>query len=131
MKDNKFSISKSLKSFAFAINGLKVLFKEEHNAKIHFVATIMVIIASVLFQLNAYEWMAIIFCIGTVLSAEIFNTVIENIADFLTIENNAKIKKIKDLSAAAVLITSFTAFIMGLIIFLPKIIQQFSKLTLQ
>jgi len=57
-----------------------------------------------------------------VLTAEIINTAIENIADFLTIENNNKIKTIKDLSAAAVLISALTALIIALIIFLPKII---------
>jgi diacylglycerol kinase len=122
MKNRKFSISKRLKSFVFAFNGLKILFKEEHNSRIHLVATGFVIIASIFFELNTYEWIAIIFSIGLVFIAEIFNTAIENIADFLTTENNNKIKIIKDLSAAAVLISALTALTIGLIIFLPKII---------
>jgi len=122
MKNKEFSISKRLKSFVFAFNGLKILFKEEHNSRIHFVATVIVIFASIFFELNTYEWIAVIFSIGLVLTAEIINTAIENIADFLTIENNNKIKTIKDLSAAAVLISALTALIIALIIFLPKII---------
>lgn len=121
MKNKEFSITKRLKSFVFAFNGLKILFKEEHNSRIHLVATVIVIFASIFFELNTYEWIAIVFSIGLALSAEIINTAIENIADFLTIENNNKIKIIKDLSAAAVLISALTAFTIGLIIFLPKI----------
>lgn len=121
MKNKEFSIKKRVKSFVFAFNGLKILFKEEHNSRIHLAATVIVIFASLFFELNTYEWIAIVFSIGLVLSAEIINTAIENIADFLTIENNNKIKVIKDLSAAAVLISTLTAFTIGLIIFLPKI----------
>lgn len=123
MKDKQFSISKRLKSFVFAFNGLKILMKEEHNSRIHFVISVLVIVASVLFGLNTYEWIAIIFSIGLVFTAEIINTAIENIADFLTTEHNQKIKIIKDLSAAAVLISAFTAFAIGLIVFLPKIFE--------
>lgn len=123
MKNDEFSISKRLKSFVFAYNGLKVLFKEEQNSRIHIVATCLVISASIFFELKACEWIAVIFSIGLVFTAEIINTAIENIADFLTTEKNNKIKVIKDLSAAAVLISALTALTIGLIIFLPKILS--------
>jgi len=122
MKGKGFSISRRLKSFVFAFNGLKILFKEEHNSRIHIVAAILVIAASVVFDLNAYEWIAVIFSIGLVFTAEIINTAIEKIADNLKNEKNNKIKIIKDLSAAAVLISALTALTIGLIIFLPKIL---------
>jgi diacylglycerol kinase len=122
MKNKAFSISKRLKSFVFAFNGLKILFSEEHNARLHLIAAILVISASIFYKLNTYEWIAVIFSIGIVFIAEIFNTAIENIADFLTTEKNEKIKIIKDLSAAAVLISALTSFTIGLIIFLPKIL---------
>lgn len=123
MKESKFSITKRLNSFSYAFNGLKILFKEEHNSWIHLVATGIVIITSIFLRLNIYEWVAIIFCIGLVFTAELFNSTVENIADFLTTEKNNKIKTIKDLSAAAVLISALTTFIIGLIIFVPKIIS--------
>ncbi|HOF16557.1 MAG TPA: diacylglycerol kinase family protein [Bacteroidales bacterium] len=121
MEQKKFSISKRLKSFVYAFNGLIVLFKEEHNARIHLIATILVITAAVLLKLNFYEWIAVTFAIGFVISVEIINTVIENMADFVSPAKNDKIKKIKDLSAAAVLISSMTALTIGLIVFIPKI----------
>jgi diacylglycerol kinase len=121
MKNTGFSISKRLKSFVFAFNGLKILFKEEHNSIIHLIVTVLVITASIYFELSMYEWIAVIFSIGLVFTAEIINTAIENIADFLTTEKNDKIKIIKDLSAAAVLVSVITAVTIGIIIFLPKL----------
>lgn len=121
MKNTKFSFLKRIQSFAFAFNGLKILFRTEHNARIHLTAAVVVIGASAYFELHALEWVAIIFAIGFVISTEIINTAIEQLADFWTTEQNAQIKIIKDLSAAAVLVSALTALTIGLIIFLPKI----------
>jgi undecaprenol kinase/diacylglycerol kinase (ATP) len=122
MKQQRFSILKRLKSFKYAFNGLKVLFQEEHNSRIHLLATVCVVIAGYAFRISQYEWIAIIFAIGLVLTVEIINTTIEDIADFVSPEKHEKIKRIKDLAAAAVLVSAVTALIIGLIIFLPKIL---------
>jgi len=121
MKHQKFSISKRLSSFKYAFNGLRILVKEEHNSRIHFLAAILVLIAGFLLKISALEWLIIIFAIGFVIATEIINSSIENIADFISPDKDERIKKIKDLSAAAVLISAITAFIIGLIIFIPKI----------
>ena len=121
MKSERFSISKRIKSFGFAFNGLKILIQEEHNARIHIIAAISVILAGFYFQLSSLEWLAIFFAIGLVISLEIINSAIENIADFISPEKNDSIKKIKDLSAAGVLISALTALTIGLIIFIPKV----------
>lgn len=123
MKNQKFSISQRLKSFPHAFNGLKILLREEHNARIHFVAAILVIIAGVVLKISTEEWITLVFAIGFVITAEIINSSIENIADFISPEKHEKIKKIKDLAAAGVLISAATALIVGLIIFLPKILE--------
>ncbi|MGV8094289.1 MAG: diacylglycerol kinase family protein [Mangrovibacterium sp.] len=122
MKQQRFSILKRLKSFKYAFNGLKVLFQEEHNSRIHLLATVCVIIAGYAFRISRYEWIAVIFAIGLVLTVEIINTAIEDIADFVSPAKHEKIKRIKDLAAAAVLVSAVTALIIGLIIFLPKIL---------
>src|SRR5690606_26082653 len=121
MKHQKFSISKRLSSFKYAFNGLRILVKEEHNSRIHFLAAILVLIAGFLLKISALEWLIIIFAIGFVIANEIINSSIENIAYFISPDKDERIKKIKDLSAAAVLISAITAFIIGLIIFIPKI----------
>ncbi len=96
-------------------------FKEEPNFRIHVVATIMVIAAGLYFKLSTTEWLAIVIVIGLVLLTELLNTVIENIADFISPERHEKIKTIKDIAAAAVLISAIVALIVGLLIFIPKI----------
>ena len=125
MKQQKFSFIQRLKSFKYAFNGLKILIKDEHNARIHLFATICVIIAGFFFAISTNEWFAVIFAIGFVIAIEIINSAIENIADFISPEKHDKIKRIKDLSAAAVLISALTALIIGLIIFIPKILEHF------
>ena len=121
MKTQRFSITKRIKSFGFAFNGLKILILEEHNSRVHLVAAILVIIAGFFFQISILEWLAIILSIGFVITLEIINSAIENISNFISPEKHNSIKKIKDLSAAGVLISALTALIIGLIIFVPKV----------
>lgn len=125
MKPQKFSIRKRLKSFSFALNGLRILIKEEHNARVHLLAMICVAIAGFVFQISALEWISIVFAIGFVFALEIINSSIENIADFIHPKQHKQIGRIKDLAAAGVLISALTALIIGLIIFIPKIIDLF------
>ncbi len=122
MNSGKFSIKKRLKSFVYAFNGLKILMSEEHNARIHVFISILVIVAGVYFKVSLVEWIFLIFAMGSVIILEIVNSVIENIANFISPERHPKIKKIKDLSAGAVLLSAITAAIIGLIIFIPKLI---------
>ncbi len=126
MKTNQpFSISKRLKSFSFAFNGLKILVQEEHNAWIHIFVAVCVLIAGFLLQISIIEWIIIVLCIGLVFALELINSAIENLADFVSPQKNEIIKKVKDLSAAAVLIAAFCSVIVGLVVFLPKIIMLF------
>ena len=120
-----FSISKRLKSFTYAFNGLKILVKEEHNSWIHIAITICVVIAGFLLHISLTEWLAVILCMGLVFASELINSAIENLADFVSPQKNEIIKKVKDLSAAAVLIATFCSVIVGLVVFLPKIVALF------
>jgi len=123
MKQKNFSIVQRFTSFGYAFNGLKIMLKEEHNSRIHLLAAIMVVIAGFFFQLSALEWTVIVFAIGMVFAFELMNSAIENIADFVSPGKNHQIKKIKDLSAAAVLMAVITTVVIGLIVFVPKIIS--------
>lgn len=121
MDNQKFSVYSRLKSFKYAFSGLAVLFKEEHNALIHLVAALVAFVCGLFYSISAVEWIAVIFCIGIVFASEIFNSSIERICNIISPEKSEKIKHIKDLSAAAVLVSAITAFLTGLIIFIPKI----------
>jgi undecaprenol kinase/diacylglycerol kinase (ATP) len=120
-----FSIVKRLQSFSYAFNGLKILIREEHNARVHLLAALVVIAAGFFFQISSNDWLAIVLSIGLVISAEAMNSAIENIADFISPERNDAIKRIKDLGAAAVLICVLTAVVVGLMVFLPKVFLLF------
>ncbi len=118
----KFSIQQRLKSFKHAFNGLRILITEEHNSWIHLFVSLCVVVAGFWFGISMGEWIAIVLCIGLVLSLELINTAIERIANFVSPQRNAQIKHIKDLAAAAVFVGAVASVVVGLIIFLPKII---------
>lgn len=120
-----FSIKKRIRSFGYALNGLWQFFKTEHNLWIHCVVAVPVIVFGVLLQLSKMEWIAVVIVMGMVLSAEAFNTCIEKAMDHLAPEKHERVKYIKDLAAGAVLITAIVAAIVGIMIFLPKIIELF------
>jgi diacylglycerol kinase len=122
MKHQKFSLSNRIRSFGYAFNGLKILFKEEHNARVQLAIAIVVVAAGFVFKISEIEWLAIVFAIGFVLAMEAINSALEGIADFVSPEKHGMIKKIKDLSAAGVLISAITALVIGLIVFLPKVL---------
>lgn len=122
-QQENFSINKRFKSFVYAWNGIRILLREEHNSRVHLVAAIGVVMAGFFFKLSALEWVSIVFAIGLVIVLEIINSVIENISDFISPGKNDQIKKIKDLSAAGVLVGAITAAIIGLIVFVPKIME--------
>ena len=124
-KQEKFSIAAQLKSFTYAFNGLKVLFQEEHNSWIHLFATVCVIVAGIWLKISLLEWVAVAFAIGLVFSGEIFNSAIEDLSDVVCPERDDRIKKVKDLAAAAVLVNAITAAVIGLLVFVPKIIHLF------
>lgn len=121
---DKFSLIRRIQSFKYAFNGLKVVFKEEHNARIHLIVSLIVIICGVIFNISNLEWIIICFAIGFVISTEIINSAIENLCDFVSPEHHNLIKKVKDLSAAAVLVSTISSVIIGILIFFPKILHQ-------
>ncbi|MEE9437800.1 MAG: diacylglycerol kinase family protein [Saprospiraceae bacterium] len=119
----KFSLKSRLLSFKYAFKGLGILLKEEHNVLIHLGFAITSIFGGWYFNISIVEWMMIISCIGMVIMAEIFNTSIEHIANYIQPNQDTKIEIIKDLGAAGVFIAALSAFLIGVIIFIPKIMD--------
>jgi len=118
----RFSVSSRIRSFRFAIAGIRTFIRREHNARIHLVATVAVIIAAVVARVTVAQAGALTIVIALVWITEILNTCIERMADLITLEQNPQIKFIKDIAAAAVLIAAITAVVTGLLIFIPKIL---------
>lgn len=121
VKKSKFSLKKRFQSFPFALNGLRILFQNTHNSWVHLFAASLAVILGFVLNISWGEWLLIILVIGLVLAFEAVNSSIEILCDFVSPEKHEQIKKIKDLAAGAVLIAALTSFIIGLMIFLPKI----------
>jgi diacylglycerol kinase len=122
-KQRSFSFSKQITSFKPAFKGLVSMWKSEHNFRIHLAATLIVIIPGFLFRIRSIEWIGIVLCFGLVISTEIMNTAVEKLVDFVSPQNNEKAGRIKDIAAAAVLVSACIAFVAGLIIFLPYLFR--------
>jgi len=120
MKPQSFSVQARLKSFQYSFEGIAQFFKREHNSWLHFAATVAVIITASVVGVTKTELLAIVFAIGFVWVAEMFNTCIEHIMDFISTKTDPEIRFIKDLASGAVLVSGITALIVGLIIFIPK-----------
>ena len=111
-----------LRSFRYAFAGVRLLLREEHNARIHATITVLVVVAGIVLRVSPVEWGVLVMCIGMVLAAEAFNSAIERICDYLTTEHDDRIRDIKDLAAGAVLLCAIAAAIVGLIVFVPHIV---------
>jgi diacylglycerol kinase len=111
--------------FHNAFQGLKWFALSQWNFKIHTIATVIVIGLSIVLQIAVSEWIAICFAIALVWVAELLNTALEFALDKLHPEHDEIIGKAKDVAAAAVLIASIAALIVGAMIFAPKIIMFF------
>ncbi len=123
MKDSKFSLHTRLKSFQYAFEGVIQFFRTEHNAWLHLLATIGVIIMALIVGVTQTEAIALIIAVAFVWISEMFNTGIEKAMDIISKEYNPKIKLIKDLCAGAVLVASLAALLIGLVVFVPKFIH--------
>lgn len=122
MRDEKFSLRKRIKSFSYAFAGIKVLLREEHNARIHIVAALVAVMLGFLFGITPGEWTAVVIVIAMVFAAEAVNSAIERTADFVKAERDDRKRDIKDLAAGAVLLCAMGAAVVGVIIFLPYLI---------
>lgn len=108
--------------WADAFRGLYVLFKTTTSLRTQIFTAIVVILFGFYFEVSSFEWIALIFAIGFVLTSETFNTAIEIDIDLTSPNYHPFARDTKDVAAAAVLLSVITAVIIGLIIFLPKIL---------
>ena len=118
-------MKKLIKSFKYAFEGIFKGIKEEQNMKIHIAIMILVIIFGILFKISKIEWIICIALFGLVISMELINTAIENTVDLITKEKNEQAKLAKDVAAGAVLVSTIAAATIGLMIFVPKILEIF------
>jgi len=116
-------LKKLTKSFAHAYRGLKVSIKEEQNLRIELVFCFIALSMGIYFQLVPLEWIILVITIALVIGAELFNTSLEKLVDLASPDLHPLAKKAKDAAAAAVFIFSFMAVLVGLYLFIPKILS--------
>jgi len=116
---------KHAQSFGYAISGLAHVLRYEKNFRVHLFFIFLVILLGSYFNLEKLEWILLTITIGLVLSSELLNSVIEELIDHLVKEHHEGVRIIKDVSAGAVLVSAMISLIVGLFIFLPKILTLF------
>ena len=115
-----------IKSVTYALEGLFSALKTERNLRIHIVAMFIAMALGFYLNLSITKWCIIILVTGFVLVAELFNTAIERLGDEAANGMEKKlIKKAKDIAAAGVLLSSITAFIIGILLLFIPFIQRF------
>src|SRR5690349_3689689 len=105
-ESKSFSIKARFKSFLHAFEGVNAFFLTQNNAIIHLFMTIAAFAAAIFFRVSTTEIIAITVVAGFVWAAEFFNTAIEKLADLASKDIDSNIKFIKDVSAAAVLLSA-------------------------
>lgn len=116
-------MSKFIRGFGYAFSGLGYAFKSQLNFKVHIFIAFLVGFAGYWFKLSATEWLWIIASIAMVLVVELLNTAIEVLVDLVSPDIHPKAKIIKDVAASAVLVAAITAAGIGLVVFVPKLLQ--------
>jgi diacylglycerol kinase len=119
---NKLNIGRLTRSFGFAFKGMKIVFSSQQNVWIHMIIAVMVVPAGFIARLTVAEWCIIVLTICLVLAMEFVNTAIEKLVDFVSPGFHEQAGIVKDISAAAVLLTAIGAVVVGIIIFLPRIL---------
>jgi len=112
----------TLESFSYAWNGIKVAIKNEPNIQVHLIIAVIAIALGLAFRLNPNEWIILSFTIAFVLILEFINTALEAIVDMVSPRIRKEAKLAKDVAAAAVLVSAILSVIVGIFLFLPKIL---------
>ena len=114
---------KLINSFKYAFKGIASALLSERNMKIHVTITALVIIFGIILNISTFEWFVCIICFAIVISAEIFNTALEQMVDIAMPEKDPRAKFVKDVAAGGVLVMAIASAIIGLIIFIPKFLE--------
>ncbi len=123
--ERSFSIASRTNSLKYALRGIYLFFKTQHNAWVQLAIAIVVIGTGCFFSITKIEWLLVILSITTVFVAEAFNTAIEIHMNLTSPNPHPHARDTKDVAAGAVLLTAVGAGIVGIIIFSPYLFDFF------
>lgn len=95
----------------------------EPNARLHAIATVLVVLAGFGFGIEHGEWLAVVLAIGAVWMAEGFNTAFEALCDVVSPERRPQVERAKDVAAGAVLFAAVAALVIAVIVFGPRVLS--------
>lgn len=121
--ENKWENKNFFEALKNAMNGVVYVVKNGKNIKIQIVIAILVFIAAIILKFNNVELAILVLICFFIFALEFINTVIERLADLYTTEYNEKVKVIKDVAAGTVAIIAIASIIIGILLFIPKIID--------
>ncbi len=121
----RFSLKARARSFKYALRGIALIFRTQHNAWLHGAVALVVIGLGFWLRISAGEWTVLMLAITSVLAAEAFNTAVEIDIDLTSPDYHPSARDTKDVASGAVLITALGAAVVGLIVFVPKLIALF------
>ena len=121
-KDIGTPIERYKKSFFHAIDGIIYALKYEHNMIIILLAALVVTSFGFMLEISKIEWLICILIISMITATELINTAIEAAVDLETLNKHPLAKIAKDCASGATLILVIASIIIGLIIFVPKIL---------
>lgn len=110
-------------SFRHAFRGIRYVFANEQNFRIQMMVALAAIVLAVIFAISRFEWLLLLLIIGLVLLLELVNTAVETMLDLLKPRLHVHVERAKDTMAAAVLVASLVGLIIGLFIFVPRIVE--------
>lgn len=116
-----FTFTGRLRSFRYAFRGIGTMLRTQHNAWLHAVATVIVVVAGLLLGLGRAEWCWIVVATIAVWTAEALNTAFELLCDVASPAFHPTVEKAKDVAAGAVLITAVGAAAIAGLIFIPRL----------
>lgn len=115
-------VRRLVKSFIYAFRGLQTVFSEEQNIRIQVMLGIVGLAIGFFLKISRLEWCLLIIVLALVVMMEIINSAVERVADVLKPRIDNYVKEIKDITAAAVMLSSILAIAVGVIIFYPYLL---------
>lgn len=95
----------------------------ERNFRIELCFMVLCIALGVFFGISVVEWCIVVVCFGLVLGGECFNSAMEAVVDLASPERHELARKAKDAAAGGVLLFSIASFVVGVVMFLPRILS--------
>ncbi|MEG2322166.1 MAG: diacylglycerol kinase [Bacilli bacterium] len=125
LRNKQFGFKRFLNSFKYSLSGLKYAYLHEQSMFIHGLSLILTIILGFILKINSIEWILILSLLCLVAVIELINTAIEATVDLVTKEYHPLAKIAKDTASGAVFLISIVTLLVGLSIFIPKLISLF------